>query len=69
MLTRRFLGLSLMATAVMAGRSAAGQERLTASDQYQAEGRYLPLYLELKCAFARNELEEPPRPVRRHAGA
>ncbi|MFW2344809.1 MAG: hypothetical protein ACN4EU_05860 [Brevundimonas mediterranea] len=48
MLTRRFLGLSLMAAAAMAGRRAGAQEALTASDQYQAEGRYLPLYLELK---------------------
>jgi len=46
MLTRRFLGLSLMAAAAMAGRRAGAQEALTASDQYQAEGRYLPLYLE-----------------------
>jgi hypothetical protein len=48
MLTRRFLGLSLMATAAVAGRRAGAQEALTANDQYQAEGRYLPLYLELK---------------------
>ncbi|MDO9609283.1 MAG: hypothetical protein Q7J26_12225 [Brevundimonas sp.] len=48
MLTRRFLGLALMATATMAGRRAEAQEALTAGDQYRAEGRYLPLYLELK---------------------
>lgn len=48
MLTRRFLGLSLIATAAMAGRRAEAQEALTAGDQFQAEGRYLPLYLELK---------------------
>ena len=51
MLTRRFLGLSLAATAAMAGRAARAQTPLTAVDQYQAEGRYLPFYLDLKAQF------------------
>ena len=53
MLTRRFLGLSLAATAAMAGRAARAQTPLTAVDQYQAEGRYLPYYLALKAQFER----------------
>ena len=52
MLTRRLLGLSLMATMAMAGRGVKAQEALTAGDQYRAEGRYLPLYMELKAQVA-----------------
>lgn len=52
MLTRRFLGLSLMATAAMSGRRAEAQEPLTAADRFYDEGRYLPQYLDLKAKVA-----------------
>jgi hypothetical protein len=42
------MGLSLMATAAMAGRRAEAQEALTEEDRFYVEGRYLPRYLDLK---------------------
>lgn len=48
MLTRRFLGLSVAATAGLAAMPTPAQETLTAEERFRVEGRYLPQYLELK---------------------
>lgn len=57
MLTRRFVGLSLAAAAAMAGRTTSAQTPMTAAEQYQAEGRYLPFYLNLRARAETGEEE------------
>ncbi|MCK6104171.1 hypothetical protein KZX42_07235 [Brevundimonas sp. EYE_349] len=57
MLTRRFVGLSLAAAAAMAGRTTSAQTPMTVAEQYQAEGRYLPFYLNLRARADAGEEE------------